>query len=89
MIRCVDNGVGFDQRRQSRMFKLFSALHSFGEYSHVGLGTGLALAQRIMQRLEGSILAQSEGQGASFTIRLPMLEEAPNSRVPADIRYPI
>jgi len=89
MIRCVDNGIGFDQRRTSRMFKLFSVLHSVSEYPHVGLGTGLALARRIVQRLEGSILAQSQSQGASFAVLLPVLEEAPNSHVPADIRYPI
>lgn len=89
VIRCLDNGIGFDQRRQSRMFKLFSVLHSFSEYPHVGMGTVLALARRIVERLGGSIFAQSEGQGAIFTVILPIQEEAPNSHVPADIRYPI
>jgi signal transduction histidine kinase len=79
MIRCVDNGVGFEMHRQDRLFKLFSILHSRTEYAHVGIGTGLALARRIVQRLGGQISAESPEQGgAIITVCLPLSPGTPS-----------
>jgi CheY-like chemotaxis protein len=49
-----------------------------------GLGVGLALARRIAEMHGGSIQAASAGigHGATFTVRLPVLDEAPAAPLP-------
>lgn len=70
-IKFQDNGIGFEERDFERIFKPFERLHSSAEYE--GSGIGLALCQRIVSRHRGRITAESAlGQGASFTIVLPM-----------------
>ena len=64
-----DNGVGFNPRQQERLFKVFQRLHSEAEFE--GLGLGLALARRIVERHGGSIRAEAEpdaGCRISFTL---------------------
>ncbi|GAA4001595.1 hypothetical protein GCM10022631_10140 [Deinococcus rubellus] len=65
-----DNGVGFDARQSGRMFGVFERLHSERDFE--GQGLGLALARRIVQRLQGRIWAESvPGQGSVFWVQLP------------------
>lgn len=66
-----DNGIGFEPRYESRIFRIFERLHGRNEYP--GTGIGLALCRKIVDRHGGTIEASSEpGQGATFTVRLPM-----------------
>lgn len=50
-----DNGIGFDEQYLDIMFKPFQQLHSRGKYE--GMGMGLALCRKIVERHEGSITA--------------------------------
>lgn len=52
-----DNGVGYDPARQGKLFQVFGRLHSEREFA--GIGMGLVLTRKIMQRLGGSV--DSEG----------------------------
>jgi PAS domain S-box-containing protein len=66
-----DNGVGFDEKYKDKLFGVFQRLHRSDEFE--GTGVGLAIANRIVQKHEGWIKAQSElGKGTVFTFALPL-----------------
>lgn len=69
-IRVRDNGIGFDQRHQERVFQIFQRLNNRNHYE--GTGIGLAICKKIMERHNGAITVQSEpGKGSTFCVYLP------------------
>lgn len=70
VITVRDNGAGYNPRQQAQLFKPFSRLHSTSQFP--GLGMGLALTRKIMQRLGGEVTLQcNEGTGCSAMLTLP------------------
>jgi signal transduction histidine kinase len=64
-----DNGVGIPAAGVSRLFKVFQRLHPA---LAPGEGMGLAIVQRILERHQGKVWAESiEGAGSTFHFRLP------------------
>lgn len=75
-LRVSDNGIGFKQKDEERIFEVFQRLHARDKYD--GTGIGLATCRRIVQRHGGQIEARSEpGEGSVFIITLPV--EQPRS----------
>jgi signal transduction histidine kinase len=71
----ADNGLGFDPQFATRIFRAFERLH--GASAYPGTGIGLALCRKIVERHHGTLTADGvEGEGATFTIRLPLQQPA-------------
>ena len=70
----ADNGIGVDPKYQSSIFGLFRRLHG---NEVPGSGVGLAICQRIVNQLEGSIWMESTvGKGSTFYFTVPTEEVA-------------
>lgn len=71
-IAVEDDGLGIAADRHTRVFTAFDRLGAERSKAE-GIGTGLALAKRIVEALGGKIGFQSdEGQGSTFWIDLPV-----------------
>jgi signal transduction histidine kinase len=70
-IQVEDNGIGFDEKYNDRIFQVFQRLHGRGQYE--GAGIGLSVCRKIAERHGGSITAHSTpGQGSTFIVTLPI-----------------
>lgn len=95
-IRVIDTGKGINPQFLPHMFEYFrqedgSTTRKFG-----GLGLGLAIAHQIVEMHGGTIWAESqgEGQGATFVLQLPTIQEATSiipkpTRIQPDIELPL
>lgn len=69
-ISVKDNGIGFNLEYKKKVFSIFQRLHTNQEYN--GSGIGLAVAKRIMDKIEGKIdVSSEEGKGSVFTLGIP------------------
>lgn len=75
-IKVCDNGMGIDAARMVRMFEIFYRPHGGDEGVAPGIGTGLAVVRRLVERLGGQVWVDSEGGAGSsfgFSLRLGVL----------------
>jgi NO-binding membrane sensor protein with MHYT domain len=73
-IRVADSGVGIDPAFLPYVFERFRQADASTTRRHGGLGLGLSIARQLVELQGGAIAAESAGpgQGAAFTVRLPL-----------------
>ena len=65
----IDNGIGIAPEYQQKVFGMFERLHSVSEYP--GTGIGLAIVQKAVVRMNGTVTVQSSpGAGSRFCVEL-------------------
>ena len=77
-----DNGIGISADYHMKIFQPFKRLHG---QQYPGSGVGLAICQRILERLGGKIWVESEpGQGSAFYFSLPSASAQEGPAMTAD-----
>jgi signal transduction histidine kinase len=72
-ISVQDNGIGFSNEFNQKIFLIFQRLHTDTEYE--GKGIGLAIVERVMTNHNGYVIASSqEDKGALFNLYFPVPE---------------
>ena len=79
----TDTGQGIAPDVVPHVFERFRQADSSTTRAHGGLGLGLALVKHLVELHGGSVVAQSAGpgQGATFTVRLPINGDATTTRL--------
>ena len=69
-ISISDNGIGFQQEYENKIFQVFQRLYSRDEFKVTGIG--LAIVKKIVENHNGFINAEGKlGKGATFNIYIP------------------
>jgi two-component system CheB/CheR fusion protein len=69
-ITVADNGIGFEEEFNEKVFEVFQKLHGKEEYP--GTGIGLAIVKKIVENHHGEITVTSKlNKGTTFNIYLP------------------
>jgi PAS domain S-box-containing protein len=74
-IKVSDSGKGISAEFLPLVFERFRQADSTSARQHSGLGLGLAIVRHLVEMHGGTVQASSEGegQGATFTVRLPLM----------------
>jgi two-component system, LuxR family, sensor kinase FixL len=76
VIKVSDSGIGIDEDELETIFEKFYQADTAESRKHEGTGLGLFICREIIKRHKGSITADSNpGQGSTFTITLPILND--------------
>ncbi|MEA2514567.1 MAG: two-component system, OmpR family, sensor histidine kinase SenX3 [Thermomicrobiales bacterium] len=79
-----DWGPGIEADALDDIFERFAQAPTAERQSTRGVGLGLYIAREILREHGGTIAVQSvPGEGATFTIRLPLLSESDSDTAPS------
>jgi len=73
-VAVVDRGIGIPEAARVRLFQRFYRAPNVDERQISGMGIGLFVVKEIVMLHHGTVEVESvEGQGSTFTIRLPLM----------------
>jgi signal transduction histidine kinase len=76
VVSVTDTGIGIPEEQIERIFVRFHQVETGMARTYRGTGLGLAIARQIAELHGGTLAATSrEGEGSTFTLRLPAVEE--------------
>ncbi|MHC5850654.1 PAS domain S-box protein [Nostoc sp.] len=83
-IQVIDTGIGMSRDFLPYVFDRFRQADSSSTRTYGGLGLGLAIVRHLVELHGGTVHADSPGkeQGATFTVKLPLLKTPPLSPFP-------
>jgi two-component system sensor histidine kinase SenX3 len=77
-ISVTDQGIGIPQVEQARIFERFYRIDPARSRATGGTGLGLSIVKHVAANHGGEVtLWSAEGQGSTFTLRLPEVPDAP------------
>ncbi|MQX37206.1 hybrid sensor histidine kinase/response regulator [Roseospira navarrensis] len=75
-LRVQDTGQGMEPEEVARVFRMFEQANSYVHGAHGGSGVGLALTQRFVEMMGGTITVESApGVGTTFEIVVPLPDD--------------
>jgi signal transduction histidine kinase len=75
IIDVVDQGIGIEPNRITRIFDRFYHLENSGENLFSGIGIGLSITNQVIKQHNGELSVKSEpGKGSTFTVRLKAIK---------------
>ena len=76
VVSVQDFGIGIDEAHHQQIFERFYQVNDLEQRTYSGLGIGLYISKEIIDRHGGRITIKSrKGEGATFVVALPILEE--------------
>jgi len=73
VVDVIDTGVGIANNNLKKIFEPFERVGSDQSLSEEGVGLGLAISQRIIQGMNGTLSVESELEyGSTFSLSIPM-----------------
>ncbi len=85
-ISVKDNGIGMSGETIERLFEAFAQADESTTRRFGGTGLGLNISKRLVDMLQGQLLAQSQlGEGAEFRVLLPLTRSSQPQSQPAKV----
>lgn len=71
ILKVKDTGIGIPDERREDIFEYFTQQSADSSRSYEGAGLGLAVARRLVEKMNGEISVESElGKGSAFTVKI-------------------
>lgn len=84
-ITVQDTGIGIPADKQYAVFESFNLAEDYLSHASGGLGLGLAIVNRLLVILDGTIVcASEEGKGSAFSVSIPFARSKYELYAPSD-----